>query len=170
MKELVFEEAGISTAGHLDLWKKAAMGDSVDFNTLLASWCVLPNHPHSLFQFLLRSTRRCCELTRTTTCRHRETVRMLRILNAMLVSRACTPHALLTHTQPCVIASTARNSGDDYPLSAFPEELLAAFPDAKFILTTRPAVKWFKSINATICRFSTSRYDHKVQPGPSMLV
>ena len=43
-------------------------------------------------------------------------------------------------------------SGCDYPLSAFPEELLGAFPDAKFVLTKRPAAKWYASIKATICQ------------------
>ena len=39
-------------------------------------------------------------------------------------------------------------SGTDYPLAAFPEELLKAFPDAKFVLTVRPADKWWASIRA----------------------
>lgn len=54
------------------------------------------------------------------------------------------------------------NSGVDYPLSSFPEELIAAFPNAKFILTKRPAKKWFKSINSTICAFSTHQFPFSV--------
>ena len=34
------------------------------------------------------------------------------------------------------------NSGVDFPLSAFPDELITAFPDAKFILTKRDPAKW----------------------------
>ena len=65
-------------------------------------------------------------------------------------------------------------SGVDYPLSAFPDEMLAAFvsvgvwgfevqpaltrrptsqPDAKFVLTVRPASTWFDSIRSSICWF-----------------
>lgn len=42
-------------------------------------------------------------------------------------------------------------SGVDFPLSSFPQELLAAFPDARFVLSKRPGAKWFRSINASIC-------------------
>ena len=84
MKEVLVEDAGVSTEGHIEAWHKAANGVPVDFSKLLANF----------------------------------------------------------------------NSGCDYPLSAFPEELLSAFPDAKFVLTKRPADKWFKSINATICQFN----------------
>ena len=36
-------------------------------------------------------------------------------------------------------------SGVDYPLSSFPEELLAAFPDALFILTNGSTKVYFAS-------------------------
>ena len=45
------------------------------------------------------------------------------------------------------------NSGTDFPLSAFPDEMLAAFPGAKFVLTVRPAEKWWSSIQSSICWF-----------------
>ena len=49
------------------------------------------------------------------------------------------------------------NSGVDWPLSSFPEELLRRFPDAKFILTIRRNGKtWMRSIKSTICRFGSS--------------
>ena len=92
MKEALFEEAGISTEGHMEIWGAAANNQAVDFPALLADW----------------------------------------------------------------------PSGVDYPLSSFPEELLATFPDAKFILTKRPADKWFRSINATICGFTTERFPFSV--------
>ena len=38
------------------------------------------------------------------------------------------------------------NSGGDFPLGAFPEEMFAAFPDAKFVLTIRDSEKWWSSI------------------------
>ena len=47
-------------------------------------------------------------------------------------------------------------SGCDDPISAFPEELLAAFPSAKFILTRRPAERWHHSINSTFCQMHDS--------------
>jgi len=43
-------------------------------------------------------------------------------------------------------------SGCDFPLSAFPEELLTAFPAAKFVLTKRPAAEWYRSIANTVCQ------------------
>eukprot|EP00553_Chaetoceros_curvisetus_P005945 CAMPEP_0204619718 /NCGR_PEP_ID=MMETSP0717-20131115/5970_1 /ASSEMBLY_ACC=CAM_ASM_000666 /TAXON_ID=230516 /ORGANISM="Chaetoceros curvisetus" /LENGTH=270 /DNA_ID=CAMNT_0051633767 /DNA_START=217 /DNA_END=1029 /DNA_ORIENTATION=- len=52
-------------------------------------------------------------------------------------------------------------SGCDYPLSVFPEELHAAFPDAKFILTKRPGKGWYKSLTNTICGFSSEKYPNK---------
>ena len=45
----------------------------------------------------------------------------------------------------------AFNSGVDYPISCFPEELLQAFPDARFILNIRPAAAWYNSLQQTIC-------------------
>ncbi|KAJ1452841.1 hypothetical protein M885DRAFT_568233 [Pelagophyceae sp. CCMP2097] len=44
-------------------------------------------------------------------------------------------------------------SGADWPLSAFPEELLEAFPDAKFVLTVRPAAAWLRSLQESVCWF-----------------
>jgi len=49
------------------------------------------------------------------------------------------------------------NSGVDWPLSAFPDELLAAFPDAKFILTKRSAKGWHKSIQSSVCKLNPNR-------------
>ena len=82
-KELLFEDSGVSTSGHMALWEAAAKGDAVDFRTMLAQF----------------------------------------------------------------------NSGTDFPLSAFPDEMLAAFPNAKFVLTVRPVQKWWSSIQSTICWF-----------------
>ena len=48
----------------------------------------------------------------------------------------------------------AFNSGTDQPISSFPEELLHAFPDARFVLNLRPANAWYKSIQETVCFFS----------------
>ena len=49
------------------------------------------------------------------------------------------------------------NSGCDFPLSAFPEELLAAFPDARFVLNIRPATSWYRSLQQSICHMSPDR-------------
>lgn len=38
----------------------------------------------------------------------------------------------------------------DWPASAFPDELIAAYPEAKVILHVRPTDKWFTSAQATI--------------------
>jgi len=43
------------------------------------------------------------------------------------------------------------DSGVDFPLAAFPEEMLEAFPEAKFVLTVRDGGGWYKSIRNTIC-------------------
>ncbi len=45
-------------------------------------------------------------------------------------------------------------SGCDLPLMAFPDELLELHPDAKFILTVRPAEEWLASMSKTICQMS----------------
>ncbi len=37
---------------------------------------------------------------------------------------------------------------------AFPDELLELYPDAKFILTNRPAEKWLISMSKTVCQIS----------------
>ena len=42
-------------------------------------------------------------------------------------------------------------SGCDWPLMAFPRELLEIYPDAKFILTVRPTEQWYSSISKSIC-------------------
>lgn len=42
-------------------------------------------------------------------------------------------------------------SGTDWPLAAFGEELLQIYPDAKFVLSIRPAEKWYASMSSTIC-------------------
>lgn len=38
----------------------------------------------------------------------------------------------------------------DWPASAFPDELIAAYPKAKVILHVRPTDKWFASAQSTI--------------------
>ena len=38
----------------------------------------------------------------------------------------------------------------DWPTAAFPDELYAYYPDAKYILTTRSADSWYNSISRTI--------------------
>ncbi|KAF8587165.1 hypothetical protein K439DRAFT_862684 [Ramaria rubella] len=43
----------------------------------------------------------------------------------------------------------------DYPAAIYGQELYAAYPDAKYILTTRDPAKWAKSMNNTILRFAT---------------
>ena len=87
MKELLFEEQGVSTSGHIAAWEAAATRKEgeppLDF-------------PSMLSQF---------------------------------------------------------NSGADEPMRAFPDEMLAAFPEAKFVLTVRPAAKWWSSIQSSICWF-----------------
>jgi hypothetical protein len=49
------------------------------------------------------------------------------------------------------------NSGVDYPISSYPEELLAAFPDARFILNIRPSASWYNSLQQSICQVSPER-------------
>jgi len=48
-------------------------------------------------------------------------------------------------------------SGVDWPLMGFANELYELYPDAKFILTTRPADKWYKSMYNTICLLGYGR-------------
>lgn len=48
-------------------------------------------------------------------------------------------------------------SGVDWPLMGFASELYELYPDAKFILTTRPADKWYKSMYNTICLLGYGR-------------
>ncbi|KAH8926249.1 hypothetical protein BT69DRAFT_1215495 [Atractiella rhizophila] len=40
----------------------------------------------------------------------------------------------------------------DFPTCCFPRELLAAYPDAKFILTVRDPAKWKYSVDTTVAR------------------
>ena len=89
MKEILFEEAGISTGDHIKLWHQLALETdeeqkSKDLKTMLDPW----------------------------------------------------------------------SSGGDWPLSAFPMELLNAYPDAKFILTVRSPKKWYQSVSNTICNIA----------------
>lgn len=90
MKEILFEEAGISTSDHIELWHQLARNNNgeeqalTDLATMLDPWA----------------------------------------------------------------------SGSDWPLIAFPKELLKTYPDAKFILTFRPAQKWYRSMSNTICNIA----------------
>jgi hypothetical protein len=45
----------------------------------------------------------------------------------------------------------------DWPSAHYWRELAAAFPDAKVILTTRPAEKWWVSFSGTIAKFLGTR-------------
>jgi len=54
------------------------------------------------------------------------------------------------------------NSGCDWPLIAFPEQLLKLYPDAKFILTIRPAQKWYTSMTKTICNVANEEWYGKI--------
>jgi hypothetical protein len=54
------------------------------------------------------------------------------------------------------------NSGVDFPVCAFPEALMETFPNARFILTTRPAKDWHSSISGTICRISSELFPFSV--------
>ena len=53
-------------------------------------------------------------------------------------------HALLNGYKSCV----------DYPAACFYKELMAAFPDAKVILTVRDGEAWFESASSTIWKVS----------------
>lgn len=100
MKEVLFEEKGISTSGHIELWHELA--------------------------------------------RHQ-----------------VNPQAINGENRELEILSTILeqwNSGTDWPLIAFPEELLKTYPDAKFILTTRPARQWYNSMSRTICSLSVDNW------------
>lgn len=99
MREILFENEGISTEGHVELFHKAAVAVPVS------------NESEPLVDFR---------------------------------------HILKEY-----------NSGTDWPLSSFPDELLATFPDAKFILTKRSSRGWHRSIQSTICFFNPSRYPIK---------
>jgi hypothetical protein len=90
MKELLFEESGLTTSGDIDLWHKAALGIDTNNNlaTILEPW----------------------------------------------------------------------GSGTDMPLAAFQEDLLQIYPDAKFVLTIRPAEKWFDSISNSVCHIAGTNW------------
>ena len=70
----------------------------------------------------------------------------------------------LVSSKACITAIVKLGRGDvsenllcreaDFVLG--PEELLAAFPSAKFILTRRPAERWHHSINSTFCQMHDS--------------
>jgi len=49
-------------------------------------------------------------------------------------------------------------SAGDWPLAAFPKELLKAYPDAKFILAIRPSRDWHRSISNTICHLESDNW------------
>ena len=38
MKELLFEEQGVTTAGHVERWEAAARGEAVDFGDMLSDF------------------------------------------------------------------------------------------------------------------------------------
>jgi hypothetical protein len=50
-----------------------------------------------------------------------------------------------------------KQGGSDIPVALFSDELIAAYPDAKIILTTRDEDKWFESMKATIWHLHESR-------------
>lgn len=52
------------------------------------------------------------------------------------------------------------NSILDYPAAIYYEKLYEAYPDAKFILTTRDPVKWETSMRATIMKASKKFQDY----------
>jgi hypothetical protein len=53
-------------------------------------------------------------------------------------------------------------SGVDFPISLFYESIFVKYPDARFILTTRDAEAWYKSISATVFKAS--------QPTPARML
>jgi hypothetical protein len=53
-------------------------------------------------------------------------------------------------------------SATDWPTAAFPRELVARYPKAKFILTVRSPESWADSFGETIRRFLAER--HRVRP------
>jgi len=85
MVEVLVEDQGVSTAGHIPLWHAAARGEHVDWAMMLKDF----------------------------------------------------------------------NSGCDWPMASFPEEMLKAFPDAKFVLTMRTKEQWWASIQSSICWVNT---------------
>ncbi|KIJ47992.1 hypothetical protein M422DRAFT_248139 [Sphaerobolus stellatus SS14] len=52
----------------------------------------------------------------------------------------------------------------DYRSSMFPEMLYKAYPDAKFILTTRDPVKWEKSMKSTVMLLAKEMKDKPLSP------
>jgi hypothetical protein len=51
----------------------------------------------------------------------------------------------------------------DLPAAVFSDELIAAYPDAKVILTTRDEDKWFQSMKDTIYHYIDSE---RAEPSP----
>uniref|UniRef100_A0A7S1Z1M9 Sulfotransferase domain-containing protein n=1 Tax=Ditylum brightwellii TaxID=49249 RepID=A0A7S1Z1M9_9STRA len=94
MKEILFEESGLSTYNDADLWLKLALAeDETEKNKLIA-----------------------------------------------------------TILEPW-------NSGVDWPMSAFPEQLLKVYPDAKFILTMRSSAEaWYNSLTGSICKIEANNW------------
>lgn len=94
MKDLLFEDAGISTSGHIEFWHQFALQFHMKSNDMSGNEQALKD--------------------------------LVSILDPW-------------------------GSGGDWPLAAFPKELLKAYPDAKFILTVRSSRDWYRSISNTIC-------------------
>ncbi len=57
-------------------------------------------------------------------------------------------------------------SGCDLPVMSFPDELLEIYPDAKFVLTVRPAEKWHASISNTVCHMRLNWYSPVIRQIP----
>lgn len=55
-----------------------------------------------------------------------------------------------THAAKHALAEITQQAVMDLPAACMVDELVAAYPDAKFILTHRPVHKWLASMNATI--------------------
>lgn len=56
-------------------------------------------------------------------------------------------------------------AGADIPFAIFPEELVASYPEASIILTTRDEDKWFESMMKTLWH----QHTHRPNPDPSPL-
>ena len=63
-------------------------------------------------------------------------------------------------------------SADDWPTAGFSRELIAAYPDAKFILTTRSPESWAESFSQTIGKLllERDRFPVEVQDWLGMVV
>jgi len=102
MSEVLIELSGISTEGHLELWRDAA---------LRAGGAL----PHNEGKDLVEALREW-------------------------------------------------NSGVDFPFAMFPDEMLEAFPEAKFVLTVRHGEAWYKSISNTICNHGVAQLQSYFSP------